>query len=324
MKTLLLTSATVLALACNGWAQTDPEAINIMTGGTFAKPKIMPRLEKLGLAQITVNYKLTTMERTIGKEKRTGKMAGAKLSAYLETTDGELTAADFQEITDHFYHYFQQRLKANGTDTIAWSAIASTDFYKDAAEKQETNDQEKGSGQVWVTHNANKGNTLWGGKIGFAFGKIKKAANFAKDLDAPVGFFHLTVDFADVAVDVDIKSGERQGWQTFERTTNYKYTASARPVMRVTPSDMGNSMLWNEKSQAETLVLQKDIEAKDVYHTAATRDASRLKNNLFGFAKQMDPVVIETTREKYKSAAKKALEAYADTFIAKAKELKKD
>lgn len=324
MKALLLTSAAILALATNGRAQADPEAINVTAGGSFAKPKIMPKLERLALSQITVNYKLTTMERTVGKEKRTGKIAGAKLSAYLETTDGELSASDFQEVTDHFYHYFQTKLKANGIDTVAWAAITATDFYRDADDKKESNDEEKGSGQVWVTHNANNGNVLYGGKIAFAFGKIKKASNFCKDLDAVAGFFHLTVDFADVAVDVDIKSGERYGWQTFERTTNYKYTAAARPVMKVTQVDGRNSMLWNEKSQAETLMLQKDVETKEVYYTSATRDASRLKSNLFGFAKQMDPVVIETTREKYKSAAKKALEAYADSFIAKAKEMKKD
>ena len=50
----------------------------------------MPKLDRLALAQLTVNYKLTTMERTVGKDKSSGKMAGAKLSAYLETTDGDL------------------------------------------------------------------------------------------------------------------------------------------------------------------------------------------------------------------------------------------
>ena len=324
MRKLINVTTALLAIAGSALAQADPDALTVGVGGTFAKPKIMPKLDRLALAQLTVNYKLTTMERTVGKDKSSGKMAGAKLSAYLETTDGDLTAADFQEVTDHFYHYFQARLKAAGVDTVAWNAVTSTDFYKDADDKKETNEEEKGSGQVWVTHSANSGNTMYGGKTAFAFGKIKKASNFCKDLDAPAGFFHLTVDFADVAVGVDITSSEHRGWYTFERTTKYKYTAAARAAMKVTPSTMGNSLLWNEKSQAESIIVQKDIETKEPYATSAMRDASRLKNNLFGFAKQMDPVVIETTREKYKSAAKKALEAYADAFVAKAMELKKD
>jgi len=324
MKTLVLTTIAALFLTGYGRAQANPEAINVLVGGSFAKPKIMPRLTRLALSQITVNYKLTTMERTVGKDKYSGKMAGAKLSAYLETTDGELSQGDFQEITDHFYHYFQARLKENGVDTVGWDAVAATNFYKDADDRKESNEEEKGSGQVWVTHNANNGNTLYGGKTAFAFGKIKKASNFCKELDAAAGFFHLTVDFADVAVGVDINSSEHRGWYTFERTTTYKYTAATKAVLKVTPSTMGNSLLWNEKSQAESIVLQKDIESQETYATSATRDASRLKNNLFGFAKQMDPVVIETTREQYKSAAKKALEAYADSFIAKVKEMKKD
>ncbi|HNI96129.1 MAG TPA: HrcA family transcriptional regulator, partial [Leptospiraceae bacterium] len=49
-----------------------------------------------------------------------------------ETTDGKLTDADFQEITDHFYNYFQRKLAAAGIDSVAWSTIAGTDFYKTA------------------------------------------------------------------------------------------------------------------------------------------------------------------------------------------------
>ena len=53
------------------------------------------------------------------------------------------------------------------------------------------------------------------------------------------------------------------------------------------------------------------------YAEKVSQDASRLKNNLFAFAKSQTPVVIETTRSKYKTTAKKSLEKYADAFIAK-------
>ena len=310
------------------YAQTDEDAIKVAVGGSFAKPKIMPKLEKLAIAQITVNYKLTTKVSTIGKEKSSGKMAGAKLTAFLETTDGELSPADFQEVTDYFYSYFQKALKARGIDTVAWSNITNKDFYKDADEKIATNEEERSNGNVWVTYNANKGNTIYGGGIVFAFGKIKKAARFADEIGAPGAYFHLTVDFADVLVNVEINTKESGYATSFypytSSTTTTKFKAYTRPNMKVTPSTLGNTLLWNEKQQGETIIVDKDIESKAFYHTAVNQDPSRLKNNLFGFAKSMDPVVIETTCAQYKEAAKKALERYADAFIAKAVEMKKD
>ena len=184
------------------------ETMRVQTGGTFGKPKIVPRLEKFALAQLSVNYKLTTTQMTVGKEKQFGggaKMAGARITAYLETTDGELTDADFQEVTDHFYSYFQKKLKSSGIDTVAWSAITATDFYKDGNEASGSK-EEKGENLVKVTTSAHKGNSMYGGLTGFAFGKIKKASRFCKELGAPAGFFHVTVDFADVTAGVDIKT----------------------------------------------------------------------------------------------------------------------
>ncbi len=326
MRNTVVTFAAIVGLSCFSHisqAQNNADALKIGVGGSFAKPKIMPNLEKFGIAQMTVTYKLTSTERAVGKDKSSGQMAGAKLTAYLETTDGELTSADFQEVTDHFYSYFQKQLKQNGYDTVAWSTITGTDFYKDADDRKETNEEEKKNGQVFMTYNARNGNSIYGGGIAFTFGKSKKASRFCEEIGAPAGFFYLTVDFADLLVDVDIKSKEHDGYYGFERTTNFKYNAATKPVMKVTP-DKEFTLLWNEKTQSETIILQKDIESGIKYHTALNRDRSRIKSGAFAFAKSMDPVVVETTRAQYKAAAKNALENYADAFIAKAKEVKKD
>ena len=53
------------------------------------KPKILSKLDKLALAQITINYKLVTTAKTVTQEKKTGQTAGARVTAILETTDGE-------------------------------------------------------------------------------------------------------------------------------------------------------------------------------------------------------------------------------------------
>ena len=51
------------------------------------KPKFIPGPEKLAITRITVNYKVTSTAKTSDKEKSTGTKAGAKFTAYPETTD---------------------------------------------------------------------------------------------------------------------------------------------------------------------------------------------------------------------------------------------
>lgn len=316
MQYKLILASIALALTTSGpaaYAQ-DPDALKIIVGGTFAKPKIMPKLEKFGVAQLTVTYKLTSTQMTVGKEKSFmggSKMAGARITAYLETTDGELTQADFQEVTDHFHAYFQKKLKSSGVDTVAWSKIAATDFFKDNDDASDEK-EEKEENQVKVTCNAHNGARIYRGSTGFAFGKAKKATRFCEEIDAAAGFFNLTVDFADLMADVKIRTGREKQVTT--------YSSSVKPNMKViATANSGFTMLWNEKSQAETIVVQKDISSDQAYHTSLSEDPSRIKNRAFAFAKAMKPVIVETTRDQYKAAAKKALEKYVDTFIALAK-----
>jgi len=324
----LLVPVACLLMPAVAHAQTEEskqnaEKFKLMLGGTFAKPKILPNLNKFALPQIRVNYKLTTTESTIGKERSTGAMAGAKLAVYLETTDGKLTQEDFQEITDHFYHYFQLKLKEAGADTIAWSTIANTDFYKsgdDADEKADKDDP------VAMSAIANNGNVLYRGKTAFAFGKAKRASGFCEEIGAAAGFLNITLDFANILLDVKIKTSEHANAYTIEKTRSFKYNGTVIPQMIIVPTNFGNSpgsLLWNEKSQSEGLAVMENIEGDGTYSEKVSQDPSRLKNNPFQFAKKLTPVVIETTRSKYKEAAKRSLEKYADAFIAKSISLKR-
>ncbi len=314
-----------VALICRTTFGQSPDAnkIEIAVGGSFAKPKIVPKLEKLGIAQVTINYKLSSTAKIISKDGSTGVMAGAKISAYLETTDGELTEADLQEISDYFYSYFQKKLKANNIDTVSWATITATDFYKNGSEKSEGDKKGKNENS-WITNSAHKGNTLYNGSIVFAFGKIKKASRFSEDIGAPAGYFHLTVDFADLYVDLDIKTTKESNMFYSKSTQRNKYSWAVKPQMKVVPNNLGMSLLWNEKSQAESLVLRNAIDGTLNYADAATEDASKMKNSMWAFRKELKPVVIETTKAKYKAAAKDALEKYADAFVEKCKLLKKD
>ncbi|WP_157557938.1 hypothetical protein [Niabella aurantiaca] len=321
---LIFCSLTHLA----GYAQVstedkqNAEKLKLMLAGTFAKPKILPNLQKFAIAQLSITYKLNTSESTIGKERSTGAIAGAKLKAFLETTDGQLTQEDFQEITDYFYHSFQKKLKAAGIDTVSWGVITNTDFYKKQDDKKPEFDRE----QVIIATNANNGNTLWGGKTGFAFGKAKKAMRFCDELGADAGYFYLTLDFADILLDVKIKSSEKQHIYTIEKTRSFKYSGTVIPQMVVSANTRANaalSMLLNGKGGVETIVIMNNLEGDESYSEKISQDPSRLKRNGFAFAKSLNPVVIETTRAKYREAAKRSLDKYADAFIAKSILLKK-
>src|SRR4051795_4089576 len=72
------------------------------------KSHTIPDLKRLAIAQLTVDYKLTTTAKAITQEASSRKIAGARVSAYLEFTDGDMSKEEYQEITNHFYSYFQK------------------------------------------------------------------------------------------------------------------------------------------------------------------------------------------------------------------------
>lgn len=296
------------------------------------KSKINSKLEKLALTQLTVSYKLTTTTKTQAQEKSSKMVAGARVTAYLETTDGELTDVDFQEVTDYFYSYFQKTLKENGIDTVAWSKITATDFYNSGKmENEEKDTKDANDGNVWVTSTAHKGNILHGKELAFAFGKIKKASAFCEEIGAPAAFFYVTLDFADVMVNLDLKTVQQYNNSGFgyysPQITQKKITWAINPEMRAGQSDLGFPLFWNEKSQSELIFQDKDIEAKGIkYHDTIGEDMTKARTGLakqFAFRKELTPVLIQTTKDKYKEAAKKSLEKYADAYVAKVKQLKK-
>jgi len=323
MKTTILL-AVAIALATTSLAQKkgekppkDSDQFNV------EKSKVVGKMTGLALAQITIEYKVTSTAKTQGQDATTGTKAGAKISAYLETTDGPLTDDDFQEITDHFYGAMQRALKAQGYDTVAWNAITATDFYKNGALEEAKEKEEKGE-NAWMTSTAHHGNKLHGKELAFAFGKIKKASAFCEEVNATAGFFYVTVDFADVLVNIDISTAGSGLY--YPKTQTKKINSAVRPVVKVIENRQGwFPLFWNAKSQGEIWPMwHRGIASDMVYQDNIGEDASRLKNSMWAFRKEMTPVVIETTRAKYKAAAKDALNNYALAFVEKATAFRKD
>lgn len=318
------------------------EAIDITAGGTFGKAKILKKTNKLVLAQVAVAFKqMTTKAVQMTEKKRTlfgkspGKSATASVTAYLETTDGELNDNDYLEVTNHFHNYFQVKLKEAGIDTVAWAGISNTEFFKDnLKEKEDDNEEEKSKGNSWVTYNAYNGALFFKKPTQLAFLRLKKAAKLCDEFDGPALFINTTVDFADLDVAVDVKtSGYKSTWTpNSSQTTTMKSETKVRAFMKIPAlTDRAEySYLINEKQAAESISIANELPAEVDYATSLVEDPERAtKRSKFfsvSLSKKMesDPVVISTTREKYKAAAKKALEKYADAFIAKLLQLKKD
>lgn len=332
---LFFASALYISAAAQDGGIAD--RLKITGGGTFFKPKIMPNLTSLALAQVTVDFKTMSTKSVTKREKKSfgfgktpGKAATASVTAYLETTDGDLEAKDYQEIVDHFYSYFQHKLKENGIDTVSWDAITGTEMYKDA---EPTNNAMKSEGgNAWVSYSAHNGNEISNGNPTFGFGKQKKIGRTSEDLNAPVAFIYTSIDFAAIDVDVDVRSGYKSTWTpNASQTTTMKSETKVSALMRVgsMQENFSYSTLMNEKLNAENVNVETGILAEMDYATGLAEDPDRVKkkSKIFSVAlsKKMEsnPVVISTTKEKYKAAAKKALENFADTFIAKAKVMKK-
>ena len=342
---ILLTAAGFLVSSTSfgqkGTSEQDlSKTMEVQVGGTFGKTKIFPKLDKLALAQVTVNFKQISSKSVTKIEKkanlisnRTIAKATATVSAYLNITDEDLTDTDYQEITDHFYNYFQKTLAQNNIDTVAWSTIAATDFFKNGKDDNKGKKSDEDKSQASVGYNAHTGATLYNGKNIFAFGKIKKAANFCDEIGAPAAFINTTVDFADILAEIDLKtSGGGNVWtpsyNSSRAVTKMKSKTTVRAIMKI-PENSGISLFYDNKSHAENLVTVGDIPAEMDYAEELTEDPSLLKkkSKLFSvsFSNKLEstPVIISTTKDAYKKAAKKALERYADAFVAKANAMKK-
>lgn len=350
MKKGLLLCSSLLLFVLLGRTQdekTVDETFKMYVGGSFAKAKMFGKMEKIALAQTSIYFKTVTTREVIeqergafGRRKTDGGSVAGRLTAYLQTTDGELTDADFQQLADDFYKYLTAKLQENGVGSADWASISNAEFYKEQGMevediKKDMNEMKK-KGQIYAHINSNKGNTLWRYNInggispGFAFGKAKKAAKFSEEVGGDLAFMHIIVDFADIILDGDVQTGQKTnygagGITTITKTKKWKMDASVGANLKVVPGGM--SMFYNDKNQTESMGVNREISSGVQFATSVEEDPEKQKlgnkDNIFAKDFNMTPVVISTTKEKYKAAAKKALENYADMFVLKIKYSKK-
>jgi hypothetical protein len=326
LLTIVFTHGVVLAQKKKGAVveKTDASRFN------WDNSKLVPKLKKLAITELTVNYKLTTTAKTIAQEQRSGgQIAGARVTGFLEFTDSEPTQTDFQGITDHFYRYFQKKLKENGIDTVGWNEITASEFYQKIGDDDEKDNEKEGGGNKWVVSTANKGKIVHKGMAGFAGGKGKRAMEFADQLGTGASF-KVNVDFADVMVNLEVKSTDEKdignGWY-YPATSSKKYTWGVHAQMMVGDQDnKERTYIWGTKGWPEFLYQWTDVPVTGDYAESVTEDVSKARGGIakqFAFRKELDPVLVQTTREKYLVAATHAVEKWVDAFVERAVQMRK-
>lgn len=341
----IISAITFIVLTTGVVAQKKEQLFDYQKSGTFSKPTILKNLKQIAIAQNTVFFKtistadfMKNERNAIGGRKSGGATVKAKLSAFLEFSDEDPTVEDYQKLTDDFHAYLNKKLADAGITSVEWNTITQHSFYKEKdKDEEESPELTTKKENAYYKINALKGNTLInyrpfgnGMNVGFAFGRAKRAADFTEDLKAPVLYLHTVVDFSDILVDADVKSVSAYNLDYTTLNTFKKYKANGTVVANVKVAGwntwdgkpMGGRIYLTEKMKTDVYMFKSDISSNTPYATELIQDPSKMnkKRPLFGisFGKKMDliPVAIVTTKAKYLAAAKKALEQFADQWVA--------
>jgi hypothetical protein len=324
--------------------------LSYQKSGTFSKPSIVKNMKQIAIAQNTIFFKqISTMHvvhnerNVIGGRKSGGATVKAKVSAYLEFSDEEPTMHEYQQLTDYFNKYLNNKLHQAGIPVVEWNIISTHKFYKehDKEAKEETQDMNLKKEQGYYKFNANAGNTIlnyrpYGGlSLGFAMGRSKRAADFTDDLSAAVLYMHTVVDFCDLELNAKITNKKQYGFYEITHVKKYKVNGSVGPNIKIAGEDLGNGsynggrLHFASGMKQDQYLNSKDIPSNVTFATEIIQDPSKMnkKRPVFGvsYGKKMDlvPVAIVTTKANYLSAVKKSLEQYADKLVADMVELRK-
>jgi tetratricopeptide (TPR) repeat protein len=315
---------SIVIFVCQAQAQTyekiADQTISYVKAGTFGKPSVAKKTNKLALAHVRVHFKFIT---TQAVETRNNS---AKVTVYL---DGAMTDADLQNLTDEFYAVLQKKLAALGIESVDWPAIQATEYYQNrqaATEEKKRTDGDAKNGQAWLSYTAFDGpvfhrfNPVSGYPTELlAFGKIKKLANMSETLDAEIAVFDAVVDFT--SINMQTKVGTV--WEKDGVYTEYSAGGSVGEIMSVPQS---YALFFDRKNgfdqyQSKLPVAVRGNFANRIYEDdgkAALKTRTFFGDTRFTFR----PRVIEVDRARYLSMARRALEQYADLFVEKMRQIR--
>ncbi len=315
---LFFAAMAILLFTFYGKAQSfekiADDTIGYVKAGTFGKPDVAKKTNKLALSQVRVHYKIVT---TRAAETRDN---GARVTVYL---DGAMTNQDLQNLTNEFYIILQRKLGALGIEFTDWDAITKTEYYNNreeaTAEKNNVN-SDGGNGQAWVSYTANQGPIFYRYDLNKAYGellaysKMKKINKFTESLGADFASFDVVVDFTAI----ELATSKDTVWQGGGKYLKYGADYNIAAMMSVPQSYV---LFINQKNGFDQYASKLPVGQRDFFSERPYEDVNKAAyktKTIFGDSRfTFTPVVIEAKRELYMAAARRALELYADIFVEK-------
>lgn len=319
-KPLFLVAAILIASSstfAQDYSQIADKTIAYIKAGTFGKPDVAKKTQKLAVSQVRVHYKTVT-SRAVAEGKNS-----AAVTVYLD--GGDLTTGDLQKLTDEFYVILQRKLGTLGISFADWNAIAQTEYYKNREAATEEKKQVNGKaeyGQAWLSFTAFDGPVFYRYEVErpannelLGFQKLKKIENMCETLGSEFVSFDVVLDFASILLQTDQNnvSNSEGSW------INYKADYSIGGMMSVPQSYI---FFADQKTKFDIYQSKQPVAVPVGYSTGKPSEnsalAARKTKEFFGDARfTFTPVVIGTNRERYLFAARRALEQYADVVAEK-------
>ena len=320
IRILLLICFSLFAFQSPAPAQTyekiADDTIAYVKAGTFGKPSVVKKTNKLALAHVRVHFKFIT---TQAAETRNNS---AKVSVYL---DGAMTDVDLQNLTDEFYAILQRKLDALGIESIDWQAIQATEYYKNrelATEDKKKTGGDVKNGQAWLSYTAFDGPVFYRYNPAtgapdelFAYGKMKKIMKMSETLGAEVSMFDAVVDFTSINLQTNVGTV----WKDDGKYTSYDANEKITAIISV-PNSW--SFLFDQKGGFDMYQSKSPVVVRYNYANRLYEDANKaaLKTRIFFSGDTrftFAPVVVDADRQGYLAAARQALEQYADLYAEK-------
>jgi hypothetical protein len=348
MKTIFFVLLTGIVLI------TNAQEINVAAYAKDAFPvtgtkKVLDGVKKLALPQTNVLFKrgttttiLQTERGAFGGRKSGGKAVQVRQVAYLEFTDGDMTDAEFTELATYCNTAIENKAKAAGIEVVAWNAIEAAPTYKEFdADNDDMANNTPTSDQIYRSYNANNGRMIskynptkfMSGLV--AYGKQKKINRLAEELgDATLIVQTLVVDFVDIKLEADVKSGTSEtalggGLYRVTNWSNYKADGDLFANIKLSGAKGPNGavetsrvMFFDHRNTIASAYLGLDIPSLLPYASDMANDQNKTeikakRDNVFAKDFNGVPKVIKSTKEAYKLAVKKVFDYYADIVIAK-------
>lgn len=275
--------------------------------------------------------------------KSGGNAASADLIAYLIFSDGEPTDEEYQSIVDEFYTYLNSELNDANMKALEWDKFTGSKYYtglKGEKEDEKTVDEMRKKGNAWKIYTANQGprpiryNPLNHNYNVPAVGGTVKMANYGKEVKANTLLaLNVIVDFADIYLEGEASSGTvNRTYSSVEwRKSTVRYSIS--PQVRATSRNNGGNMVFVfpvASKSFEEIYNAEDIRAPQEFAAQVAQDPAKVQKrsflaNLPSMAQkhEIDPFVVETTKDAYFENVRKALKNYADALVASVENAKK-